>query len=95
MQKAMIICLKSELSGIDIFIVRHDDPASKVKKSCYRCRSNMVRLKASFINLEKNKNYYEKRLKIHFMVRSVNYIFLRYPSLRDFQTEDSELFQGP
>ena len=31
MQKAMIICLKSELSGIDIFIVRHDDPASKVK----------------------------------------------------------------
>ena len=31
MQKAMIICLKSELSGIDIFIVRHDDPASEVK----------------------------------------------------------------
>ena len=30
-QKAMIICLKSELSGIDIFIVRHDDPASEVK----------------------------------------------------------------
>ena len=31
MQKAIIICLKSELSGIDIFIVRHDDPASEVK----------------------------------------------------------------
>ena len=31
MQKAIIICLKSELSGIDIFIVRHDDPASKAK----------------------------------------------------------------
>jgi len=29
MQKAIIICLKSELSGIDIFIVRHDDPASE------------------------------------------------------------------
>ena len=27
----MIICLKSELSGIDIFIVRHDDPASEFK----------------------------------------------------------------
>ena len=24
-----MICLKSELSGIDIFIVRHDDPASE------------------------------------------------------------------
>ena len=28
----MMICLKSELSGIDIFIVRHDDPASEAKR---------------------------------------------------------------
>ena len=42
-QKAIIICLKSELSGIDIFIVRHDDPASE--KSAIRAKYISLELK--------------------------------------------------
>ena len=64
MQKAIIICLKSELSGIDIFIVRHDDPASE--KSAIRAKYISLELKIHLDQIGIKSNWFYQAIAMTF-----------------------------